>query len=516
MDEPHTCGPEEDPAGLAFECLKLFWSDDIMDHLVKHADGPMTADCLWKYLIVLLALGYLKLPTMSHYWQEDDDGLCGVEYFKRMMSGREYSRVRGSIHYSYDYLQEMLNYNFKEHWSPSPVLAIDECMVLFEGRCSFRQHVRGKPHATGLKFYVMADHTGFNYAFWLYKGSQSTESNKQKDLAADLVQTLFASRAKPEPPGDDCISTEASLQQSVIHEDQTEEGESEYFFPTSDDDERELLPNHSWSGSDTEEEDDDLPQPRSDHALSLEDLEMLGEEETIRPYLIIADSYFGSVEAASRLEDLGVYYCLAMRKNTNAAIKKPLYTGLKKGQWRTLYQSSPRQAICVFHDKAHCSFISNFRGGERGIRRGKAQDLIPEVVGVYNKYMNCVDMFDYSLGMNWNTHRSQKWTQTFLYTLLKMAVTNAWHYYSKRYGKTCSTSQFHELILRHGLKVYGNPTCSNTSPSGDHCIVWSDKTGKCKCCRSVKKNSSTSFRCEGCQVFLHPKNCFAKYHNVHH
>ena len=43
-------------------------------------------------------------------------------------------------------------------------------MVLFKGRFQGRQHIKGKPKATGLKFFVLADALGYCYSMFLYKG----------------------------------------------------------------------------------------------------------------------------------------------------------------------------------------------------------------------------------------------------------------------------------------------------------------------------------------------------------
>lgn len=40
---------------------------------------------------------------------------------------------------------------------PSKELAIDESLILWKGRLSFRQYLKGKAHQYGIKLYVLAD-----------------------------------------------------------------------------------------------------------------------------------------------------------------------------------------------------------------------------------------------------------------------------------------------------------------------------------------------------------------------
>jgi hypothetical protein len=39
--------------------------------------------------------------------------------------------------------------HFYRYWNPHQHLVVDEAMIGFKGRFQGRQHVRGKPHATG-------------------------------------------------------------------------------------------------------------------------------------------------------------------------------------------------------------------------------------------------------------------------------------------------------------------------------------------------------------------------------
>ena len=82
-------------------------------------------------------------------------------------------------------LLDLLCPRFESAFKLGEFVAVDEAMIAFRGRASFRQYVRGKPHPYGIKAFVLADSgTGYVYRLRLYFG-------KEADLVQDpsLLQT---------------------------------------------------------------------------------------------------------------------------------------------------------------------------------------------------------------------------------------------------------------------------------------------------------------------------------------
>ena len=76
-------------------------------------------------------------------------------------------------------------------------MSVDETLLLFKGKYKYRQHIRGKPNATGLKLYILADNTGYIWHFWMYAGHQGINSNiifklinNIKEVQLKLLQIL--------------------------------------------------------------------------------------------------------------------------------------------------------------------------------------------------------------------------------------------------------------------------------------------------------------------------------------
>lgn len=408
----------------------------------------------------MLAMGLVQLPEIAQYWEKDEDGLFNADYFNRLISRDRFFELRGSLSYDYEFLETEINKRFKACWIPEAVLVVDECLILFKGRFAHRQHIRGKPHATGLKFYMLCDRRGYCYGFWLYRGPDSAHSNSQSCLVADLADSVIGP------------AVWGTLENELFVPD---DGAIDYDYLV-----------------------DALAEKFS--ALST------------KRHLIVADSYFGSLKAAEKVEDK-FYFLFAVRANVDARVKGKLAHKLEKGTWRTIYKDDI--SYTTFNDRAVCTFISNFRAGNRAV------DKVPAVVHTYNQTMNAVDMFDSHLGLHYYAHRQDKWTQCAFYALLKMAVTNLWVYFADLNKCNMTNTQFIEHLVREGLAKYGKP--SNTSqvtlqfaPGGISCpdhIIVNPHTGIYKQCVYCSKRSNTPYKCKKCNRYMHA-DCFEPYHRT--
>jgi hypothetical protein len=74
---------------------------------------------------------------------------------------------------------------------PFTALSVDELLFLFKGRYWHRQHIRGKPHATGLKWYSFCDKSGVFYSFWLYQGEKSQQLILSQSLLNNCQSTFL-------------------------------------------------------------------------------------------------------------------------------------------------------------------------------------------------------------------------------------------------------------------------------------------------------------------------------------
>ena len=82
---------------------------------------------------------------------------------------------------------DYLNAKFKQLYTPSQALSIDEGMCKYQGRYSFKTYMPAKPIKVGMKFYIMADSkTSFVTKIKLYTGKYSSIKETVKDLIVDV------------------------------------------------------------------------------------------------------------------------------------------------------------------------------------------------------------------------------------------------------------------------------------------------------------------------------------------
>lgn len=88
-------------------------------------------------------------------------------------------------------LLNLLQPLFESSFTLSQQIAIDESVIAFKGRVSFRQYMKGKPHPWGIKAFVSADSvTGFLYCVIIYFGKQTDLSHPDLPHTARVVLIL--------------------------------------------------------------------------------------------------------------------------------------------------------------------------------------------------------------------------------------------------------------------------------------------------------------------------------------
>ncbi|XP_046674860.1 piggyBac transposable element-derived protein 4-like [Homalodisca vitripennis] len=75
-------------------------------------------------------------------------------------------------------------------YSPGKSLSLDEAMVLFRGRLSFRQYIKNKSHKYGIKLYELTTSDGFILNIIIYLG-KGTLIDKEKGHAFEVVRKLM-------------------------------------------------------------------------------------------------------------------------------------------------------------------------------------------------------------------------------------------------------------------------------------------------------------------------------------
>ena len=84
---------------------------------------------------------------------------------------------------------DLLRAKFSSVYIPGSVVTIDETMVPWQGRLSFKQYIPGKVHKYGVKIYKLAAANGYNWNFMVYSGKQDPMAGLQH--AQTVVMSLL-------------------------------------------------------------------------------------------------------------------------------------------------------------------------------------------------------------------------------------------------------------------------------------------------------------------------------------
>lgn len=171
-----------------YKAFRLMWTEEMDAHVIRRTNrrGTIRLDHsrLHRFLLSGLIMCVNVRKDYKLHWSPDP--LFENPVLQELISRDEFRSALRHSHPKPQRLAHLANLNFKRHWNPFSHVSVDECLVCFKGRYKHRVHIRGKPDATGLKIYGLADERSYLYAFNLYKGKHQTTV----DIVLSLVDQL--------------------------------------------------------------------------------------------------------------------------------------------------------------------------------------------------------------------------------------------------------------------------------------------------------------------------------------
>ncbi|KAJ8392440.1 hypothetical protein AAFF_G00075650 [Aldrovandia affinis] len=204
---PQSAAAELD-SDLPADYLELFLTDELLRHIVDqtnlyarqfseaHPDSqPHSRGNAWKPVSVpemktffglTFLTGYVKKPNLELYWSADE--VDATPYFSQTMSRNRFQLIWRYLHFNDNTSQDATDRmykvrpvldnivgKFKELYQPGQNICIDEGMMLWRGRLSFRVYNPQKPVKYGIKSYILCDSaTGYCFNMKPYVGEGST------------------------------------------------------------------------------------------------------------------------------------------------------------------------------------------------------------------------------------------------------------------------------------------------------------------------------------------------------
>ena len=160
----------------------------------------------------------------------------------------------------------------------------------------------------------------------------------------------------------------------------------------------------------------------------------------------------------------------------------------------------------------------------------------PGLIHEYNLAMNGCDRADQNVGYYGVFNRkSYKWWKKIFYWIIEVTQHNAHILQVLATGKSSSFVEFKRELITQLIDLsaqYLTPeeaakpikhssgrkmsTAIERFTSNKHLIAHASKDRDCVVCSAPKNRKRTVYYCVGCsdQPFLHPKECFQKYHTL--
>jgi hypothetical protein len=161
-----------------------------------------TADEVRAYIGMRIHMGIAYLSRADMYWSDQ----FNIPSISNIMSRDRYDNLTHMLYFSnrmdsdnpldkIHILTDTIQHTLTQSYSPSQYLSIDECIVPFRGRTSFRQYIPNKRHRYGYKLYQLTDaSTGYLLAFNIFTGKHTdtghNDNNTEQKISSHAHTTV--------------------------------------------------------------------------------------------------------------------------------------------------------------------------------------------------------------------------------------------------------------------------------------------------------------------------------------
>lgn len=162
---------------------------------------PFSMTELHQFLELSLLMGNIQMPSLKHYWRKKNV-LYTHPVFGETMSRNRYLLLLRSLRF-YDTnkttqkrkkIQPVITHitkNFRKYYSPKKELSIDEAVLGFKGRLSYKQYIPMKRSRFGIKLYELSSSTGYVLKIIMYTGKGTIEDESKKGHGYQVVKRLL-------------------------------------------------------------------------------------------------------------------------------------------------------------------------------------------------------------------------------------------------------------------------------------------------------------------------------------
>jgi len=152
-------------------------------------------DEFWAFLGLNLLMGVIKKPPLKSYWSTNS--ILSTPVFNKTMSRNRFEEILRTLHladnrfpsrddrfWKFRNFYPRLIEEFQNSINPGK-LSVDETLVGFKGRLSFKQYIPSKRCRFGAKFFVLVDHhTNFVVKIIAYQGKNTKYAIQPAELGS--------------------------------------------------------------------------------------------------------------------------------------------------------------------------------------------------------------------------------------------------------------------------------------------------------------------------------------------
>ena len=143
----------------------------------------VTVEDMKAFVGLLIIMGILQLPRLEMHWQTESN-LIQTPGISSVISQIRFEQIWRYLHladnsqdnktdklFKVRHFVDLVTAQFSENYTLYQPVTIDEAMIPYKGRLSFKQYMKNKPTKWGIKVFVLSDATnGYIYRLQIYTG----------------------------------------------------------------------------------------------------------------------------------------------------------------------------------------------------------------------------------------------------------------------------------------------------------------------------------------------------------
>ncbi|XP_067140274.1 piggyBac transposable element-derived protein 4-like isoform X2 [Centruroides vittatus] len=219
------------------EYFRLFFDINLVNIIVKGTNryamqqpkisrkqwDPVTTEDIYVFFTICIIQGIMRKPDERMYWTTNEIFLTPI--FSKLMSRTRFLQIKNNLHFSsHDNNDPIthsnpkinkiwpivtnLNKKFSDLYVPERDISVDESLMLYKGRLSWKQYIPLKRSRFGVKFFMLCESSsGYLYNFIIYTGRSTSLNEKYQEMP--LTSQIVLSLVDPLLGKGYCLTTDS-------------------------------------------------------------------------------------------------------------------------------------------------------------------------------------------------------------------------------------------------------------------------------------------------------------------